>query len=217
VNPTFEQWLKAVLDHPVGEPEWYWASDFEAFWAPYAASTELTVEYMTRLFREHAALSSYSLEQVAQGVWFLIGESSPAQPSRLLIEPGLPLQRRIECVSSMAQFFEGFVAAVAPGPSRHDEHPFHVACYMWWDIFPSWGNPEIAEPEFNRACLAVMQKILEVPCELCQFSALHGLNHWYLHHGDQVERMIDAFLARTAALSPRVREYAQLAARGMTQ
>jgi hypothetical protein len=59
--------------------------------------------------------------------------------------------------------------------------------------------------------------VLSLPSELCQLSALHGLNHWRLHHGSHVEQTIDAFLAATAGVSPLIREYAAAARAGCAQ
>ena len=85
---------------------------------------------------------------------------------------------------------------------------------VWWDIFPSWGGPLAGEPALHSACLEVMADVLALRSELCQLSALHGLNHWHLHHADAVERIVDAFLGRTNDASARVREYASLARSG---
>ena len=178
---------------------------------------DLTVEYMTRILREHSHLSRYSLGQVAQGIWFLIGEASPAQLSRLVVEPNLPFEKRMDCIEAMVDFFRGFVAEAAPGPSRHEEDPFHIACYMWWDIFPCWGKSEPYAPGLYYSCLSVMEEILGIPSELCQFSALHGLNHWHLHHAEEVERIVASFLASEPPPAERVRAYALQAIRGRAQ
>jgi hypothetical protein len=62
-----------------------------------------------------------------------------------------------------------------------------------------------------------MAETLAVRSELCQLSALHGLNHWHLHHGSQVEQTIDAFLAATTDVSPTIRDYAATARAGCAQ
>jgi hypothetical protein len=62
-----------------------------------------------------------------------------------------------------------------------------------------------------------MGETLRLPSELCQLSALHGLNHWRLHHGSHVEQTIDAFLAGTAEVSPMIRDYAAAARAGYAQ
>jgi hypothetical protein len=117
------------------------------------------------------------------------------------------------------------------------------AAYMWWDIFPMRFYlrshvPESAEmlsmrekfkqlgidlanvleleiePEIHQATLRVMSEVLDLPSELCQFSALHGLGHWHAHHPEQVEQVVDAFLTRHKDLSPHLIEYASRARLG---
>ena len=130
-----------VFGHAPSEPEWFWADTFEARWEARGLSDGVTVDYLTRLFQDPSALRPYSPDQVAQGIRFLVGDSSPAQPSHAVVRPGVPLSGRLACVRAIAEFFRSYVAVVAPGPVEHDSSPFHNACYMWWDIFPSLGRP----------------------------------------------------------------------------
>lgn len=53
-----------------------------------------------------------------------------------------------------------------------------------------------------------MANILTIPSELCQLSALHGLNHWHLHHAQKVEQIVDDFLQGPLSLRNRIIEYA---------
>jgi hypothetical protein len=114
---------------------------------------------------------------------------------------------------------------------------------MWWDIFPMHFYmrshlPEPAEllsmresfqqlgidlskvleleiePEIHQATLSVMSEVLDLPSELCQFSALHGLGHWHAHHPEQVEQIVDAFLTRHKDLRTHLIEYASKARLG---
>ncbi len=222
MSATFEEWVKAVFDHPVGEPEWYWNDAFDPHWESLGMSDALTVSYLMRLFQEPALLKRYSLEQVAQAIWFLIGESSPAQVSHALVRSDVPLETRAACVQAMTEFFADFVAPAAPGPADAEANPFHGACYMWWDIFPACpayadGGAEAGEPELHKVCLKVMAEVLELPCELCRLSALHGLNHWRLHYATEVELIVDAFLRNDREVTPRIREYAMDARQGLCQ
>ena len=85
MSATFEQWVQTVFDHPVSEPEWYWDEEFEPLWKVLDLTDALTVRYLTRIFLRPEPLNRYSLDQVAQGIWFLIGESSPGQQGYSLI------------------------------------------------------------------------------------------------------------------------------------
>ena len=215
---SFDTWLNAVFDHPAGagQPQWYWAPDFDDLWDPLGIDHEVTVDYLTQLYLRPSVLQAYSLEQVAEGIWFLVGDS-PAQPSHAILDASVPLASRVACVAAVATFFRDFVGPAAPGPSRADDDAFHTACYMWWDLFPTWGGPGAGEPELQQACLRSMGHTLALPAELCQLAALHGLNHWALHHRGDVERTIDAFLSSTTGVSPFIRQYAAAARAGCAQ
>jgi hypothetical protein len=95
---TFKQWSETVFDHPVREPEWYWDNDFDEYWNDLGMSESLTAEFMTRLFLAPDCLKRYSLEQLAQGIWFLIDAGSPGQSAYSLLASTVPLQQRISCV-----------------------------------------------------------------------------------------------------------------------
>jgi len=215
VSATFEQWVEIAFDHPVSEPEWYWDEGFDSLWESLGLSDALTVRYLTRLFLEPEQLKRYTLPQVAQGIWFLVGESSPAKLTYALINPEVALGERVACVQAMTDFFRKFVVPAALGPAETDSDPFHGACYMWWDIFPTRGEPQAGEPELHRTCLKVMAEVLNLPSELCQLSALHGLNHWHQHYAEQVEQMVDAFLSKTTGVTPRIRQYVPKARQGL--
>jgi hypothetical protein len=218
---TFDQWLHAAFDHPVRKREWYWDEDFDTYWDRLEISGAVTVEYMTRLFLAPDQLKRYSLEQVAQGIWFLIGESSPGESAYALLSSEVPLNPRVDCVRAMPNFFRMFVAPVAPGKANEQKDDFQGVCYMWWDIFPThggpiYGNETGGEPELHLACLNTMAEILSIPSELCQLSALHGLNHWHRQYGEKVEEIVDSFLQKTPGLTTRIIEYAGKARVGGT-
>jgi hypothetical protein len=214
VSAAFEDWVKAVFDHPPRERKWYWDDQFEAFWDSFGVADALAVEYMTRLFSEPHHLQRYSLAQVAQGIWFLIGEASPGKTAYTLINRDVALKERIVCIQSMINFFRLFVDPATKGVADTKYDPFHIACFMWWDIFPTYGGGQSAEEEIHAACLNAMAEILTLPSEVCRLNALHGLNHWHASHAEQVEQIVDAFLRDATALTPRVLDYARTARAG---
>jgi hypothetical protein len=219
---NFDQWLDAVFDHPVLKREWYWDEDFEDSWNRLELSDQVTVEYMTRLFLGPSCLKKYSLDQVAQGIWFLIGESSPGKSAYALLNSEVRLELRKDCVGAMTIFFREFVAPLAPGRANEQKDDFQVVCYMWWDILPTYGGPTYGpdtggEPELHVACINTMVEILSIHCELCQLSALHGLNHWHHYHQKRVEQIVDDFLRETPDLTNRIIEYAGEARAGRAQ
>jgi hypothetical protein len=220
MSATFGQWVQTVFDHPVSEPEWYWNEEFESRWEVLDLTDALTVRYLTRIFMRPELLNRYSLEQVAQGIWFLIGESSPGKQGYALISPELVLGERVACIQAMAEFFRSFVAPAVREPADTEFDPFQGACFMWWDLlwhtFPTNGGMPGGEPELHWTCLKVMSEILDLPSELCQLSALHGLNHWHLQYANQVKQIVDAFLDKTIGLTPRVLDDASKARLGLS-
>jgi hypothetical protein len=211
---SFEEWLRAVVDHPVADPARYWQDGFDEEWDALAMTSTLAVSHLTRLLRNPDVLAPYSLDQVAQAIWFLVSESSPVDVSDTLLDPDVSTGSRLECIQAMGHFFGHFVAVVAPGAAEADDE-FHTACFMWWDMFPVWRDQR-AEPSFTQACLEVMRGSLELPSDLCQLSALHGLNHWYLHYGREADSIADAFL-QSKSVSAKVREYGAIARIGGSQ
>ena len=211
---NFDHWVEAVFAHPTSEPEWFWDKGFDEYWDALGLSDALTVEYMTRLFLEPELLKRYSLQQVAQAIWFLIGESSPGRSAYAMLNSEVLLQRRVDCVHGMSNFFRQYVAPAAPGAADDEKDPFHGACYMWWDIFPTYGGQDGGEPQLQNACLETMAEILTMRSELCQLSALHGLNHWHPRYPEGVESIVDSFLHSTQGLTPRITGYAAEARSG---
>jgi hypothetical protein len=219
VIATFDQWLQASFDHPPPttekEEDWYRDDGFDSFWDPLRITDAAAVRYMTRLFLESSCLSVYSLEQVAEGIWFLVGGSSPSRSSRALLNSAVSLRKRAACISAMSEFFRSFVASATGGLAYEEDDPFHSACFMWWLIFAlSPTHAETPEPDLHDACLTAMSEILALPSDVCRISALHGLNHWQEHYGERVESTIDAFLAGRPEIAAPIREYAMIARSG---
>ena len=138
MSATFEQWLEFVFNNPVRKREWYWDEDFDSRWEALELTDTLIVQYMTRLFLEPEVLKPYSLDQVEQGLWFLLGDSSPGRSSQTLLRREAALLDRVACIHAMSSFFRNFVLAVTPGDFDPKAPTIGVPlrAYMWWDIFP---------------------------------------------------------------------------------
>src|ERR1700728_3857630 len=100
MSATFEQWLEFIFNNPVRKPEWYWDEDFDFRWEALELTDILIVRYMTRLFLGSKVLKRYALDQVEQGLWFLIGESSPGRSSEALLRRRAVLSDRVACIHS---------------------------------------------------------------------------------------------------------------------
>ena len=84
---------------------------------------------------------------------------------------------------------------------------------MWWDLFPSWGQPARA---VDDAVLRSLAAILAQDALACQESALHGLGHWQSVHPERVAAEIDACL-RAGRLRGELAGYASAARGGCIQ
>jgi hypothetical protein len=125
-------------------------------------------------------------------------------------------------LQSIRAFYEKFFAVVCTDElghlCRNAWTPVNRACYMWWDLFPSWGHPEDpSRQEEDRTILEVMEQILGIPSDACRESALHGLGHWQLHYPEAVRQVVDGFLEKLPALSSPLRDYAFAARNGCVQ
>lgn len=207
---SFGEWVEHCFDHPVTDPAWHWAEDADRA----ELEPRQAVTYAARLFRgADEWLSPYTDAQVNQGLSFLIDEGG--SPLYALAETAVPLAERLHCIHSIATLFEKcFVPRCAPhlGGSGGDLNP---VCYMWWDIFPLYGQPENpARREIDSACLWVLETTLALPSIACQESALHGLGHWRTYYPDRCHSIISEFLAGQLRLLPELREYALSALEG---
>jgi hypothetical protein len=60
----------------------------------------------------------------------------------------------------------------------------------------------------------VLEQILALPSLACKESVLHGLGHLYWKHPEDVERIIDSFLARREDVPEELLSYARSARSG---
>jgi hypothetical protein len=162
MSATFEQWLEFVFNNPVRKREWYWDKDFDSRWEALELTDALIVQYMTRLFLEPGVLRSYSLDQVEQGLWFLLGESSPGRSSETLLRHEAAILDRVACIHAMSSFFRNFILAVTPGHFDPKAPTIGVtgAAYMWWDIFPMhfYMRSHVPGPTGTAALLSQLEK-----------------------------------------------------------
>jgi hypothetical protein len=172
------------------------------------SSPSVIVEHMARLFAEFGRIApNYSLAQLDQGVWGLLGLNLHLY--ELLWDSSLPLERRIHCIRSMYSVFADFVAA---SNVREKETGF----YMWWDLilFAFWGEQtferklpsesyDLVTEEDRRlldAMFETMVDILKLDNGTTNSCALHGLGH--LHHPG-VRAVVQVYIdAHSPGLAP---------------
>lgn len=216
---TFEEWILFTFDHSVEGPAWYHAFDDDVW----DGSSELTVAYVTRLFRDPLpALADFSDDQIGQGLWYLVSYGG-GDYLRPLLDPRVPLAARIACIEAIPQLFERLLVPRAGDHLSHldKDHtpPLNMAAYMWWDIAPLGGDPGDSElAAINDACLDAMEAVLALDSDACRESALHGLGHWSADYPERCLKIIDRFLqAQGERLRPEMRRYAQAAGSGCIQ
>lgn len=204
------KWFAYVFDHPVTDPAWHWGLD-----APeWNGTAEQVAGYIADTFeRSGELLSCYSNGQLNQGFWFLLSNSC-SNFMYSLIEPAIPSTLRLRALHSFIPLFEQVMAVRCSTHLSHlDEHganPLNSACYMWWDILPIHGRPDLPErAEFDAEVLAVLRRLLTISHDACRESALHGLGEWSPYY--PVTAIIDEFLALTPNLRPELVSYARRA------
>ncbi len=193
---------KVVSDHEQFD---YFSTDLagERYEESVPSSPPILVDHQTRLFSEFGPIASkYSLAQVDQAVWGILGEN--LRLYEFLFDPSVPLPSRLDCIRSMYCVYSDFVAEIRTAPD-----PSLGGFFMWWDfilhgfwirrepfVAGSKGDASKLDPE-SRVLLDVMfdtlKRILALPHAEAQRCALHGLGH--LNHPgvrDTVQRYIDA-------------------------
>lgn len=216
-EPTFEDWVALVFDHEVTDPEWYWDDDDEAWNLP----AEMLVQYLTRLFQEPLpALDQYSDAQLNQGFWFLVGCGSDCMHA--LFDARVAIADRLDCVKAIGTLFEKLIAVrCSPHLSHLDEaqaNPLNGVCYMWWDIFPTWGRPgDPLQKELDHEILSLLARKLVIPAVACQESALHGLGHWHISYSTEIRLIVTDFLEKSSSMRSELRSYAKAAKAGCVQ
>ena len=212
---SFEQWLIFVFAHPVDEGRIEWYFELDCDWWDGPAST--TIAFLTRAFENAATLfEPYSDAQLNQGLWYLASNACSNHMLALLDE-SVPWPERQRCLRAMVGLYRQiFNARCTPALGHLDEqpaNPLNRVCYMWWDILPVYGRPDLPERHaFDQECLQVMAAALALPNEACQESALHGLGHWAMYYREPVAAIINVYLKNHGELREPLKQYA-LAAR----
>jgi hypothetical protein len=191
--PRFDEWLKLIFDHEVPPDEradaWYQARNLDVSIPDKLAF----VLHSTRLFREiNYIAQSYSLEQIDQGVWLLLGPIGDLGSH--LMEEQIAISARTACIASMSQVYSELVAALRP------EVEVPTGFYMWWDLLCDsfWGSvrqrvtslrnvPDRyaltsddliqSESVIQESMLTCLKEILMIDDLRSQSCALHGMGH----------------------------------------
>lgn len=216
-NRTFEQWVDGIFNHPVTEPAWFWDVAADTC----VESDETNVEYLARLFTESdRLLARFDNAQVNQGLNMIVS-SSCSNHAFSIVGGHAPWPARRRAIRAIFDVYAGcFANRCADGLSHCDEidNPLNYVCYMWWDVFPAWGDPkDTAQSDEVSEYIGVMERCLSLKHQACLEGALHGLGHWQLIFPERTEPIVDRFLKERDDLRPELARYARRARDGAVQ
>ncbi|HEX5446485.1 MAG TPA: hypothetical protein VFW87_21890 [Pirellulales bacterium] len=213
---NFEEWLRFVFDHPVTDPQWYFDIDADEW----RGTSSIAADYLTRLFSDPCRwCEGFSDEQLNQGFWFIVGQNG-CHGADSFLDAEVPWEIRRQGIEAIGTLFEQlFAKRCSDRLSHFDERgvrPLNSICYMWWDLFPTFGpSRKPSQASFDAVAMEVMRRLLEIDSQACQESALHGLGHYQSAHPTRVKRMIDEYLARNPELRRELLVYAHDAREGV--
>jgi hypothetical protein len=170
--------------------------------------------------RSGELLARFSDAQLDQGFRFLL-DAGGSEFMFSLVQADVPAAMRLRTLRSFVPLFEQVMAVRCSLHLSHlDEpsaNPLNGICYLWWDVLPIHGCPDVAaRREFDAEVLLVLERLLAIPHDACRESALHGIGHWSIYY-PHIARVVDGFLAQTPHLRPELVAYAQSAKVGGVQ
>lgn len=211
---TFDEWLRFVFDHPASDRWWY---DTDA--DEWRGTSSVAVDYLTRLFSDPRRwCQGFSDAQLNDGFWFLL-DAHTGNGADSLLDDEIPWPVRQYCLEGITTLFQQlFADRCSQRLSHFDERgvrPLNSICYMWWDLFPTFGpSGKPSQAPFDATAMDVMQRVLQINSQACQESALHGLGHYRYAHPTRVKRIIDEYLRCNPELRPELVAYARDARKG---
>jgi hypothetical protein len=150
---SFDTWLDYVFGYAPGPSGFRESGDD---WWDERSNPALAVAFVTRLFEtpemllaprpsapDARPLRRYSDQQVALGLWYLASEGEAA----CLLEESVPWPARRRGLLSIGALYSRLFAVVCSAYLGHLDRgpepagPLNTICYMWWDLFPTWGTP----------------------------------------------------------------------------
>jgi len=206
---SFDQFVEFFFNRevvPDDEQYHYFSTDLagERYDEAVPSSPTIVVKHMTKLFSAFGEIAPrYSLAQIDQGIWGILGENLKLY--QLVFSDSVPLPNRLECIRSMYHVYSDFVAKSKTVPD-----PDLSGFWMWWDLLLHgfWTPPRPFVPGtymgdaskldaeslvLLEAMFETLKRILDLPHTETQRCALHGLGH--LQHPDvrdTVQHYIDA-------------------------
>jgi hypothetical protein len=221
--PTFHQWLKWAFEH-AGETEWNseWSHTSYTWesgrWLEQSPAVGL--EFVSKLFENPLEyLSSYSDEQINEGLFFIVSTARSAH-FYCLVEGDVDIALRRRCIRSIEVLTRELLAPRCSDNVWIYTKPLNHICDLLWDLVVYCSNSTdlnsngalwgVRNPEIDEEVLDTLSHILAMPSVACQQSALHGLGHLVDFSG-LGSSVIQQFLDDNPDLRSDLREYAQTA------
>jgi hypothetical protein len=216
-DADFASVVRHLFDHPYEDPAWHWDADAD-YWP---AAPVRAAEFLGRLFRDSGRLlAPYSDDQVGQGLNY-ISSPSCSDYGHCAIDDEVPLTARLELIAGIAELYRQVYAHRLPPLLGHLDETrgaLALSCYMWWDVFPWYLEPEDpGRREVDERMLTTLEEVLALHSAPCQEAALHGLAHSAYPPPARVREIIDRFLASGAVARPELVTYAKRARQGHVQ
>ncbi len=212
MDVSLRNWISFLFDHPV---PYNWSGDSTGW----PDSSEQIVRLIAETF-EHSGelLARFSDIQLDQAFQFLL-DAGGSEFMFSLVQSDVPTALRLRALRSFVPLFDQVMAVRC---SQHLSHldepgarPLNGICYMWWDVLPIHGRPDLPErTEFDSEVLLVLQRLLNIPHDACRESALHGLGHWSIYY-PKVADIIDEFLSHSPDMRHELVAYAKSAKTGV--
>jgi hypothetical protein len=212
VSASFEEWIAHAFGTPAGGKS-RWSDGAEPFWDAAASDT---LELLAGTFNDcGAVLKPFTDEQVASGLDY-VSNPSFSDIAFAFKNQSVPLSVRTNALGSLRKLYSDcFETRCEPLLSHLNEangQPLNCVCYMWWDVFPVYAQPEDgSQKETQNECLEVMEFALQLKSDACRESALHGLGHWAYGYPERVQRVIDRFITLNPDARPDLLGYARRA------
>lgn len=180
------EWTRAVFDHPVADPEWYFSDDAQI---PYEHEEQLAIENLIKtLENAQGLLDGYSPAQVAQGLNFLVSLAGGDYVGACLRGPAVFEQKERLHSSIEKCFLELF----APRVDFNED--LQQVCQMWWDLDCLYmDNGAELDPRVRQEHLAVLDRLLRAPSRSVKYAAVHGLAHWLRHGSSEAKDSLERF------------------------
>jgi hypothetical protein len=171
---------RPVVKHPSDQELLDGSDCFEIDWVDRAGF----IDRAATLFEGFAAVGSrFSMEQIEQGLWCLLGWRF-SLPDLLWTTPvPVPVQQR--CLRAMLVPFRDYYASIA-------EEYSGSSFFMWWDLILSGRRNTECTPANEGVVMDVLEDILTLPGDACHGAALHGLNH--LHPNQRAAEIVKKYL-----------------------